>query len=348
MAHELEFQDGVASMFSVRQTPWHQFGHVISEAPTFDEAIRLAKLDYTVVKRPTKIVIEIPGGDTYLKDSAKSFATIRTDTNQELGSVGPDYEPVQNLDAFRIIEPLLDKGVMTLETGGVLRDGADAWLQGKWDLEKFGPITREVFSNEVVPYALLACNHAGRRGVLVKKTNVRVVCANTLGFAESDDGESITIRHSGDALQRLIEAAEGLFLNFVEEYEVLSLQYKAMKETFLSEADFKALVLDVVAPDPRENQKFNPEARMADAVVERYENKKKTLVRLWEAGSGHVADHSAWEAYNGAVEALDHDVDGLWPNRSGVYRTQSLLDGTLATMKKQVLNNLVEYAQQVE
>lgn len=343
MAHELEFQDGTASMFSVRETPWHQHGHVIQDAPSFDEAIRLARLDYHVSKFPVKVTLPtLDGKDTYEVPSKKAYTTWRLDRNIELGAVGPDYEPVQNVDAFRVIEPLLDKGVLKLETGGVLRDGADAWLMGRWDLEKFGPITREVFGNEVLAYAFLACNHSGRRGILAKKTNVRVVCANTLGFAESSDGDSITVRHTGDALQRLIEAAENLFLNFVEEYEVLSLQYKAMKETFLTDEQFKALVLDVVAPDPRENPRFNPEARMAEAVVARYETKAATLNRLWTGGSGHTGDESAWEAYNGVVEALDHDIDGLWPTRTGVYRTQALLDGTLAQMKRQVLHNLVK------
>lgn len=341
MAHELEFQNGEASIFSVRETPWHRFGHVLDAAPTFDEAIRLGRLDYPVIKVPTLIRVPTPdGNDVYSKQSTKAFVTLRTDTGAELGSVGPDYEPVQNIDAFRIFEPLLDQGVLTLETGGVLRDGADAWLMGKWDLSKFGPITREVFGDEVVPYALLACNHAGKRGVLVQKTNIRVVCANTLGFAEGSNEERIVVRHSGEAHQKLVEAAEGLFLNFIEEYEKLSLQYKAMKETFLTQAEFDALVVAQVVQDPRKKKGWNPEARMANVVVERYDVKVKELNRLWTEGTGHTGDHSAWEAYNGVVEALDHNED-LWPSRSGVYRTQKLLGGDLAQMKNRVLDELV-------
>jgi phage/plasmid-related protein TIGR03299 len=344
MAHELEFQNGVASMFSVRETPWHRFGHVLNDAPSYDEAIKLARLDYHVEKRPTFFNVPTEDGqDTFLRKSDKAFVTVRTDTQKELGSVGPDYEPVQNLDAFRIFEPLLDQGVLVLETGGVLRDGADAWLMGKWDLSKFGPITREVFGSEIVPYALLACNHAGKRGVLVQKTNIRVVCANTLGFAESSNEERIVVRHSGDALERLVEAAEGLFLNFVEEYETLSLQYKALKEFRLTQEMFDALVVKPVVQDPRERKGWNPEARMANTVIERYDIKVREINRLWSEGDGHTGDGSAWEAYNGVVQALDHNED-LWPARSGVYRTQKLLGGDLATMKNSVLNNLVAVA----
>lgn len=344
MSHELEFKNGVASMFTVKESAWHKHGHLLVAAPSYDEAIALGQLGYTVKKLPTTIEIPhvYPDGtvDSYQVPSKKAFVTIRTDTNQELGSVGPDYEPVQNLDAFRIVQPLLDQGVMTLETGGVLRDGADAWLMGKWDLTKFGPITREVFGDEVVPYALLATNHSGKRGVLVQKTNIRVVCANTLSFAESANEQRIIVRHQGDALDRLVEAAEGLFLNFVEEYEVLSQQYKFMKETKLTQEQFDALCVAPIATDPRTKKGWNPEARMADAVISRYEAKVQELNRLWTDGDGHKADNSAWEAYNGVVQALDHNED-LWPSRSGVYRTQKLLGGDLAALKSTVLNNLV-------
>lgn len=343
MAHELEIIDNVASTFSVRETPWHREGHILTDAPSYDEAVRLGRLDYHVEKRPVQYEVKLPGGDSYLKQSAKAFLTVRTDTEQELGAVGPDYQPVQNLDAFRIFEPLLDKGVLALETGGVLRNGADAWLMGKWDIAKFGPITQEVFGTEVVPYALISTNHTGKRGVLVQKTNIRVVCANTLGFAESASEERIIVRHTGDAHDRLVEAAEGLFLNFIEEYEVLSQQYRALKECHLSEAQFRELVIDAMVTDPRDLKKFNPEARMAEAVVARYEAKVTEVTRLWTEGAGHVGDRSAWEAYNGAVEAIDHNAD-LWPNRSGVYRTQKLLDGELGQMKKRVLSNLVAVA----
>ena len=338
MAHELEFVNGTASTFSVGETPWHKEGHLLVAAPSFDEAIRLARLDYTV----EKIRTFAPSAGGVLAPTG-AYITRRTDTQKELGVVGEDYAPVQNLDGFRVLEPLLDQGVLSLETGGVLRDGADAWLLGKWEIERFGPITREVFGHEVVPYALLALNHSGRRGILGKKTNVRVVCANTLGFAEGGKGEQFVIRHTGDAQEKLVEAANELFNRFVEEYEALAGQYRQLKQTFLTDAEFRELVVRPIAVDPRSRPEFNPEARLAEKVVERYENKVAELERLWVAGKGHTGDHSAWEAYNAAVEAIDHNRE-LWPSRSGSYRLGRLMTGDLAKMKDTVLNNLVARA----
>lgn len=75
-----------------------------------------------------------------------------------------------------------------VETGGVLRDGADAWLLVRWDIDRFDPDVRDVFGKDggILPYALVAANHSGRRGVLLGHTSIRVCCANTLGMAETE------------------------------------------------------------------------------------------------------------------------------------------------------------------
>lgn len=338
MAHELEFQNGRASFFSVGQSAWHREGVVLAEAPSYTEALALGRLDYEVEKRATSF-----DSNGVRQPSKFSFVTVRTDTEQELGQVGSDYEPVQNADAFRVFEPLVDQGVARLETGGVLRDGADAWLLVQWNLEKFGPIVREVFASEVVPFALVANNHDRRRGILLQDTAIRVVCANTLGFAESENAKRVVIPHVGDATVKVVDAALELWGGIVERYEVLALQYRALKARALTELEFKAAVLDVIAPDPRFDPKFNPEAKLADLVVERADKKRARLVHLWDNGKGHIGDRSAWEAYNAAAEALDHDRD-LWPTRAGSWRTASLLSGVMRKAKDEVLAGLVELA----
>ncbi len=347
MAHELHYTDGVADFFEVgaRRSAWHRAGCLLPAAPTLDQAIEVAHQGYEVETVQTFREIDTPDGPVYRP--SRAYITRRTDTGAELGVVSANYVPVQNRDAFRAIEPLLDAGVLALETGGVLRDGADAWLLGRFDLARFGPVCREVFADEVVPYGLVAVNHSGRRGILLALTPIRVVCANTLGAAETRttqgvDG-SITVAHTGEAHAKVIAAAAQLFAAIVERHEVIARHYQLLKQTVLSPADFKALVLDVVAPDPRTHAQWTPDARMAESVVVRYERKRDEVTRLWHEGTGHVGDGSSWEAYNGAVEALDHRAD-LFPTRRGVYRTASLLDGTLRDLKHRVLDSLLTFA----
>ena len=145
---------------------------------------------------------------------------------------------------------------MAIETAGVLRDGADAWLLGKWDLHRFGADVQEVFrksGDEVQPFATVMANHSGRRSVLIGQTPIRIVCANTLGQAESDAdanlGRWATVRHTSGAKAKLAEEAERLFAGVVERYEVIARHYKAMRAAYLTDGQFDDMVLDLVVPD---------------------------------------------------------------------------------------------------
>lgn len=348
MAHELTFDRGIAQVFSVKQTPWHREGHVLTEAPTYERALELAGLDFEVEVVPDYIRRNtLDGNDHYYVPSDTGRKVLRTDNGKELGTVGTGYTPLQNADAFRVLRPLLDSGVVSLETGGSLREGSDVWLLSRFNIEKFGPVVREVFTDEVIPFGLIANNHNGRRGVLLQLTPIRVICANTLGASEArlgkDEkvGRAYTLKHTANVEEKVIEAAENLFRGIVERYEVIARQYRLLKATVLQEQEFKRAVLDLIAPDPRENPSFNPEASRAQLVLDRADQKRAELRRLWDEGDGHQGDHSAWEAYNGVVQAIDHDVAGLFPIRGGAWRTASLLDGTYAQRKGQVLDELV-------
>lgn len=344
--HELEMRDGRASFFEVGQQrdAWHREGVLLAEAPTLEEALKIGRLDFEVQKYPTFRVI---GPEKKIVENTKAFVTVRTDTGAELGSVGSDYTVLQNLDAFAALIPLIDSGIVRLETGGVLRDGADVWLLAQFDITKFGPVVREVFADEVIPFALISNNHAGRRNATVAVTPIRVVCANTLGMVEEemDAGvgktRSIGVRHTGDAAARMVEASQELLGGLIERYETVAKQFRLLKNFYLDEQMFVSLaVVPAIGVHPTERRGWNPEARMATAVIERWEKKLTTIRNLWTAGRGHAGDMSAWEAYNAVVEAVDHDTE-LFPTKSGVYRTASMMHGVLRDMKQRALTRLV-------
>jgi len=349
MAHELEMDEtGGASMISVRETPWHQKGIVLPMAPGYEQALTLAKLDYTVEKRQTHLVVPSLANFGETKHiPTGAYVTYRPDTQKELGVVEHRYHVVQNTDAFRILVPLLDAETAAIETAGVLRDGADAWMLLKLEIAKFPSAVQEAFeghSDRISPYILVANNHNGRRGILVALTAVRVVCANTLGAAENAGvSDQIMVRHTESAEQALLDAAQTLWGDVIQRYTLLAEAYERLRQTYLTPDLFQRLVVDAVAPDPTKHDSWTPEAKMADSVVARYLKRKEALEELWISGSGHTGDHSSWEAYNSAVEAVDHRPD-LFPVRGGVYRTASLLDGALRKKKTDVFGNLMAHA----
>jgi phage/plasmid-like protein (TIGR03299 family) len=220
---------------AIDRSPWGREGVVLNSS-RYEQALELAGLDYEVVKVPAYRERLHSTGDGFV-ESKTAFATVRADRDVELGIVGPQYEPLQNRDAFQVIEPWVDRGVLHIELGGVMRDGADAWLLGRFDLDLFGPVVQEVFADQVVPYILVANNHDGRRSARIAETPIRIACANMLDMVDREvkqgRGSMVAVRHTPKAAERMLEAAEELLGAIVDRYEMLGKEYQLLKETKL-------------------------------------------------------------------------------------------------------------------
>lgn len=345
MAHEIEItKDGKASFFSVLETVWHRLGAVLSKAPqSVAEAMEMCRANFEAEVRPVTFTCYTDDGDTYQSESKLTASIVRTDTNREIGTASPDYKVMQNADAFRVLDPLIGEGLATVETGGVLRDGADAFLLVRWNLDKFGTEVRDAFGDELLPFALMTNSHSGRRGVGLLDTAVRVVCANTQAMAYSAKSPRVIVKHSSVATTKVVEAANTLWGSLITKYETVARQYNALRELTLTEAQFRAAVLDVIAPRPQDAKDFDPTGKFAKVVVQRAEDKRNALTALWTNGKGHTGNRSGWEAVQGAIEALDHDPQ-FFRGRSDDSKAVALMDGPLALAKQAVYNNVLALA----
>ena len=104
----------VESMMYVGETPWHGLGVEVEEAPTSEEAIKLAGLDWDVIPEPIydRFGRELPGYKV----------NTRSSDNMALGIVTDRYKIVQNREAFAFTDELLGMGVR-YETAGSLQLG---------------------------------------------------------------------------------------------------------------------------------------------------------------------------------------------------------------------------------
>ena len=199
----------IETMFSVRETPWHGQGIIIEDAPTSEDAIRLAGLDWSVNQE--KI---------YLADGTEvkgNYANVRSSDNKPLGIVGERYKIVQNVDAFAFTDALLGEGVR-YETAGSLKDGKVIWMLARM------PEQIEILGDKIDPYMVFTNTHDGSGAVRVCMTPVRVVCNNTLNMAMSRAKRVWSARHTGSITDKLDEAMETL--RFANQY------LEATKETF--------------------------------------------------------------------------------------------------------------------
>lgn len=89
-------------MFYTGQVPWHKLGVHLQKPATAREAIEAAHLDYKVILKPVKTVI-----NRKQKVVPNTLATVRTDNAEILGIVGSRYEPIQNRDAFAFFDSLV-------------------------------------------------------------------------------------------------------------------------------------------------------------------------------------------------------------------------------------------------
>jgi phage/plasmid-like protein (TIGR03299 family) len=191
------------SMFSVRETPWHGLGVVLDQPPaTIAEAIDLSGLDWRVEKEP----IAVDRGDAAASDFTIPrceeipgyYATVRQDTRQVLGIVGPRYTVLQNSSAFEFVDQLLGSS-LHFETAGSLHGGRRVWVLATL------PDHIEVGGDAVRPLVLLSNSHDGSTGIVAATTPVRVCCANTL---YADVGIERIIRSAALSERRLDEASE--------------------------------------------------------------------------------------------------------------------------------------------
>lgn len=187
----------VEQMFSVREVPWHKQGLIVEDAPTSEDAIRLAGLDWNVVQR-----------EMYLADGTKvpdAFANVRDRDNKVLGIVGNRYSIVQNSEAFSFTDNLIGEGCQ-YETAGSLKDGKQIWLLAHL------PEAIQIAGDDVMPYLCFTNTHDGTGSVRVFTTGIRVVCNNTLNQALNTARRTWSVRHTGSIESKLKEATETLNL----------------------------------------------------------------------------------------------------------------------------------------
>ena len=186
----------VETMYSTREKPWHGLGTVVREAPTSENALRLAGIDWNVVQEPIY---------TPFREKIEGFkANVRDTDRKVLGVVSDRYKVVQNVEAFSFTDELLGHGVR-YETAGSLSGGRRVWLLARLPREYI------IAGERISPYLVFSNTHDGSGSVKVAVTPVRVVCNNTLNLALETAQRSFSMVHTGNISDKITEARDTLF-----------------------------------------------------------------------------------------------------------------------------------------
>ncbi|GAB1345082.1 DUF932 domain-containing protein [Gemmatimonas sp.] len=347
MAHELDTRDnGAAAFVSLRQSAWHQLGTIVADELSFDEAMHLGGLDYPLALRPLTTSLPIEGAsgdeiDTLDIAVPGHRAVVRADRNLVLGVVSDRYELVTNREAMQMVDVLVNDGLAVIETAGVLREGADAWMAIRFTGEQIDA-AGENGGDEIKFYGLVRTNHNGKASVQVATTPVRVVCANTLAMALGNGQTTVrSVLHMGSqARTKVQDAAKSLWSGTLQDAEKMAAAFAAMQRTPISEAQFEAAVLDVLCPMPEEPSA--EASKLAQALfpsrVMKATETRFRIQELWVSGTGQQGACTAWDAYNACTESLDH-FDTV--TVKGERLTALLPTGKLAQLKADVFGRLL-------
>ena len=266
-------------------------------------------------------------------------AIIRSDTRDLLGVASDRYSPIQIRDQWKGLNPLIEAGLASIETMGSIEGGKRVWGLVKFNSEaipEWDELQAEL--GEIQPYGLVMDDKTGKKAAIIAATNIRTVCKNTLEAGLTSMTQCVRIKHIGDTEQKMKDAAQDMWGTLLESYSKLSEKYRALNSRILSEVEYEKNVLDPIVKIPNNPLDFKTESRFEKAV-ERAKNKRRAVYNLWFNGLGHTGDHSAWEAYNGAVQAIDHNEGNIFNKTNNMIG--SMLTGPRAQLKATISNNLI-------
>jgi len=313
MSHEISIvQDSegndIAEMFYTGKEPWHGLGQQLDGLATTAEALAAAHLDWPVEQRRMwwKRGEELVESDHYV--------TIRTDIERALGVVGPDYVPLQNVQAFDFIDALLASDEAKFETAGALFNGRKVWV-----LARIPGTIRVMPGDEVAKFITLVNAHDGSSAVRVFLTPVRIVCNNTLTAALSAMNVKFRVVHTGDVKAKLEEARRVLGI--------------AIQEFSITEQWYKAFAAKAVTGTEVENY-------FAMLLHEDTPHAVKVRGMLWalyqSSPLGGNIHGTLWGAYNAVTDYVDHYRGGT--NRQDDRHWHSILMGDAERIKRRAFH----------
>lgn len=320
MAHEIEDNNA----FYVSKPAWHGLGEVLDTAPTIEEAWSKA-YPHHLIELPIKASINSDNGEhSVLMDNYK--AIIRDDGKQ-IAVVNKTFETVQPMEVLEEFRPLLESGLVTLETGMSLKDGKQMAV-----LARINNAESDIVKGDSIKsYFLIATGFDGSMKICMSQTNTRVVCANTLAGAIGAKGQRADHRFKhtknvrvrmGNVVDQVKQAIETFNKN-VEGYKVLASskvsrvrQESYIKNVFLTDDERK--------PDAEISTKKNT---IIDGVINLLDTQRG--LELVPAIRG-----TAWQAYNAVSEYVTHEY-----GRTADTRLQAQYFGESAKINQVAFEN---------
>lgn len=300
MAHEITNTDHL--VLNARPA-WHGLGTVVEKAPSPQEALRLARLDWQVQLHKLNYLTDLaPGTQRLVPVEHRAVVRHNADgSTATLGVVGPEYTVIQNSVLAELAEQFNRDGVVKVESAGSLNGGARVWFLLKGETIEARP------GDETHPYILLSNAHDGSAALTASGTTVRVVCSNTLAMALGSS-RKIAFRHTSGIASRVEEIAR-VSREFVAGRDLRMEQMRALAAKQLTREEVENFFMGVYIRTLGLQLPTAAEAAAKGGRVQAARTKAEERIGRWAQiatlewdvrGSGRTA----WAAMNAVTEEM--------------------------------------------
>jgi phage/plasmid-like protein (TIGR03299 family) len=302
----------VETMFYVREVPWHGLGVSVDSAPTSEEALHNAGLDWMVEQKPIHLYCGI---ERQYEEIPGYLANTRNTDNAVFGIVSKQYKIIQNTDAFDFTDALLGmgSGEITYETAGSLNGGRTVWLLARMP-------ERIIVGDSIQPYLVFTNSHDGKSSAKAFITPIRVVCNNTLNMAIRSADRMWSTTHTGDIKGKMDEARRTLAM------------YDTYMDHLRAEADKLAMMK--IQPTWLDNfiaQLMPIKPEFSDIRIKMVEESRALLKEVYNTRPDlSNLRGSAWGIINAVADFSDHRPFGpttTVTNRTYERKFESIISG---------------------
>lgn len=300
---------------------WSREGHVVRRNVSPDEAIREARIDWEVVKKPLFFEngVEFP----------LCKALIRSDNGENLGYCTPTYRPFQNRDAFEFLEKFTQSGEITIDSVVSSNKGKMVTI-----VSRINQPTLKVFNtNHVELFFVISNNHSAKRAVTLMITPIVIECNNKIPLAISESLDLRVVPHNANLEARIAEARE--LINFQKGTLSEGLEvYKDMLRYNLPSSKVQEYLYSVFSSNYEEVK-----ARCIEKGVEPPEFMKMQIVKQVLANFTRAEEECPESA--GTIAQAFNAITRHYSN--GKTQTNSLLYGRANTKIKEALQQARVY-----
>jgi phage/plasmid-like protein (TIGR03299 family) len=348
MSHELTIRENgiVEAAFAVQESagldlPWHKLGTMLPGPMTSVEAITAAHMDWLVEQRPMGLHVDHgpQASERYTwQEVPGKLANVRSDNGLYLGDVSKSYKIVQNHEAFRFLDSLVDEGSLEYVSAFSMYEGRKICL-----VATLPQVDTLIEADPTLRYLMFSSTHDGSGAIKFGATSVRIVCANTHALALKKNGQTIrelSVSHTGDIMDKLERAKQIIGLANTR-FDERAQQAAQLAERRLTGQEWQAF-LDLICPrlDPMDPDHTERRAAAIDAtrtgIEQAYQNERQSV--------GGIAS-TAWAAYNAVSEYVDHlPRRGATRARRAEARFNVQLYGTGADAKDRAWDTVLKIA----